>query len=128
METPVQVDFQGEKPSEHIRLSVMEQVAALEKRFGRITACRVAVASPSKHHHTGGQYCVSIHLALPDGREVNVARREKPDGRYADPDFAVNDAFKRARRRLVESVERMRGEVKTHAAARPAGSTGEGAG
>ena len=127
METPVQVDFQGEKPNEHIRQSVMDHIGQLEKRFGRITACRVAVAAPSRHHHSGGQYAVSIHLTLPDGREVNVARREKPDARYADAGSAVNDAFKRPRRLLDDAVQKMRGEVKLHETRAP-GIAEEGAG
>jgi len=121
METPVQVDFQGEKPGEHIRESVMDHIAQLEKRFGRITACNVNFAAPSKHHQNGGQYAVSIHLILPNGHQVNVARREKPDPRYADATFAVNDAFKRARRLLQDAVARMRGDVKHHAATDVAG-------
>ncbi len=114
METPVQIDFQGAKPNEHIRRSVTAHIAALEKRFGRITACRVAMAAPTGRHRTGGQYAVAVHLALPNGREVNIDRTATADERFADPAFAVNDAFKRARRRLQDQVRRMRGEVKAH--------------
>lgn len=114
METPVHIEFQGTRPLEHIRQAVVAQVAALEKRFGRITACRVAVAAPAGRHRTGGQYGIAIHLALPNGREVNIDRTAPADERFADPDFAVNDAFKRARRRLQDHVRRMRGEVKVH--------------
>ncbi len=95
--------------NEHIQQSVVQHIAQLEKRFGRITACRVAVAEPSAHHHSGGQYAVAVHLALPDGREVNIDRTARQDERFADPAFAVNDAFKRARRRLQDQVRRMRG-------------------
>src|SRR5665213_3137578 len=116
METPAEIDFQGMPPQEHIREAVASHIAALEKRFGRITACRVAVKGPTKHHHTGGAYEINIHLALPDGREVDIDHTASNDERYADPDFAVNDAFKRARRRLQDTIRRMRREVKTHEA------------
>ncbi len=112
METPAQIDFQGEPLNLHVQQSVHQHIAALEKRFGRIIACRVAVAAPSHHHHTGGPYEIAIHLALPDGREVNVDRTAQADERFADPAFAVNDAFKRARRRLEDEVRRMRRPVK----------------
>jgi len=116
METPAEIDFQGMPPQEHIREAVASHIAALEKHFGRITACRVSVRGPTKHHRTGGAYQINIHLALPDGREVDIDRTASNDERFADPDFAVNDAFKRARRRLQDNVGRMRREVKTHEA------------
>jgi hypothetical protein len=39
-----------------------------------------------------------IRLALPDGCEVNVERTPSADERYADLDFALDNAIKRARR------------------------------
>ena len=36
------------------------------------------------------------------------------DQRHADVNFAINDAFKRARRRLQDQVRRLQGHVKTH--------------
>ena len=42
-------------------------------RVGR-TACRVVVKGPGEHHRTGGPYEVNIHLALPNGREVDIDR------------------------------------------------------
>ncbi|MEX0853676.1 MAG: HPF/RaiA family ribosome-associated protein [Bauldia sp.] len=114
METLPQIAYPGAKPPEPVRRSVEAHVAVLEKRFGRITACRVTIRSPSGHHRTGGLYQVTVHISLPNGREVNVAHLENADERLADLSFAVNDAFKRTRRRLQDQVGRMRGEVKTH--------------
>jgi cold shock CspA family protein len=114
METPAEIDFLGGKPPAAIRDAIDAHVAALEKRFGRITACRVAVRQPTGHHHTGGLHEVSVHLALPDGRDVNIDRIAQDDERLADAAFAVNHAFKRARRVLQDRVRRMQGKVKTH--------------
>ncbi len=114
METPAKVDFQGATLNQHVQQSVLAHIAALEKRFGGIIACRVVVSAPSAHHRSGGQYEVAVHLTLPDGREVNVDRTATADERFADATFAVNDAFKRARRRLQDEVGRMRGDVKAH--------------
>ena len=119
METPVQIDFQGLKPTERIRAAIDENVSELEERFGRITACRVAIRAPSARHRTGGAYGVFIRLVLPNGREVNVDRTASEDERHADFSFALNDAFKRARRRLQDEVRVMRGEVKLHEVRRP---------
>ena len=98
MQSPVQIEFQGMKPREALRTMIAEHVAGLEDRFGRITACRVVVKAPSEHHRTGGLYEINIRLALPDGKEVDIGRTPRLDQRHADVHFALNDAFKRARR------------------------------
>ena len=114
MESPVHIDFQGMNPSELLRDRVLKHVAGLEQRFGRITACRVAIKAPSEHHHSGGLYEINIRLSLPQGREVDVGRTATADERHADLGFAVNDAFKRARRRLQDQCRRLRGQVKAY--------------
>lgn len=115
METPAEIDFQGMEPNERVRQSIIAHIAELEERYGRITACRVVLKAPGGHHRQG-LYEVNLRLALPTGREVNVARTPQQDERFVDVDFAVNDAFKHARRRLQDHVRRMQGQVKTHEA------------
>jgi len=51
---------------------------------------------------------------LPEGREVNVGRTPTVDERYADLTFAVDNAFKRARRQLQDQARRLAGHVKHH--------------
>lgn len=113
METPTRIDLQGEG-LERARGAIEKQLADLESRFGRITACRITLRSPSGRHKNGGHYAIGIHLALPNGREVNVDRTPALDERHADLMFAVNDAFKRARRRLQDEADRLQGHVKQH--------------
>ena len=115
MQTPVEIDFQGMTGSDKLRTSIVNHVDGLEARFGRITACRVAVKGPSEHHRKGAPYEITIRLLLPQGREIDIARTSAADERLADIDFALNDAFKRARRRLQDIVRRTQGQVKTHA-------------
>lgn len=114
METPVEIDFQGMPANPGVRTRIAEHVADLEERFGRVTACRVVLKAPGGHHRTGGLYEVNIRLALPDGREVNVDRTATADERHSDLTFAINDAFKRARRQLQDQVRHLQGQVKTH--------------
>jgi len=114
MQTPVEIDFQGMKGSEKLRTSIINHVDGLEERFGRITACRVALKGPSEHHRKGTPYEISIRLLLPQGREIDIARMSFADERLADIDFAINDAFKRARRRLSDQARLIRGHVKSH--------------
>jgi ribosome-associated translation inhibitor RaiA len=115
MQTPVQIEFQGIDVNPVARDRIEKHVAQLEERFGRVTACRVVLKGPGQHHLTGGLYEVNIRLALPAGREIDVSRTPKADERHSDLPFAINDAFKRARRRLQDQVRRMQGRVKQHA-------------
>ena len=114
MQTPVQIDFQGMHAAPDVRATIEKHVEGLDQRFGRSTACRVVVKAPSAHHRTGGLYEVNIHLVLPNGRQVDVARTPPADERHADLAFALNDAFKHARRQLQEQVDRLKGNVKQH--------------
>jgi cold shock CspA family protein/ribosome-associated translation inhibitor RaiA len=118
MQTPVEIDFQGLEANEQLRACVMKNISMLEQRFGRITSCRVVIRGPSERHHKGGAFDVSIRLTLPQGREIDIGRSEKAqhqaDNRLLDPVVALNDAFKRARRRLQDHARRMQGQVKSH--------------
>lgn len=114
MQTPLEVDFQGLSKTPQIEDAIARHVAHLEKRYGRVTSCRVALKGPGGHHQNGGLYEVNIRLALPNGREVNVGRTAQADERHADLAFAINHAFKRARRRLQDHVRRLQGAVKQH--------------
>ncbi len=114
MQTPVEIDFQGMEGRPDIRTIIDEHVAELESRFGRITACRVVLKGPGGHHRTGGLYEVNIRLALPNRKEVNVERTPGADERHSDLVFALNDAFKRARRRLQDQARRLDRQVKRH--------------
>lgn len=115
MQTQAEIQFQGLTATPAMRDAIDRHVAELEQRWGRITACRVVLKAPSQRHHKGGLYEVHVRLALPDGREVNVERTPPADERHADPTFAIDDAFKHARRQLQDQVRRAQGQVKHHA-------------
>jgi len=115
MQTPAQIEFEGVQGSAERQTAIEKHLAELEACFGRGVAARVLVKGPGEHHQTGGQYQVSIRLALPDGREVDIGRTPEQDDRYADLTFAVDNAFKRARRQLQDQARVMRGDVKHHA-------------
>jgi ribosome-associated translation inhibitor RaiA len=109
MQTTPKIEFQNVEPTSQIRAEIDRQITELEQRSGRVTACRVVLKGPSAHHRNGGLYEVAIHLALPDGREIHVERNAPEDHRRADLAFAVNNAFKRARRQLEEHADRSQG-------------------
>jgi ribosome-associated translation inhibitor RaiA len=115
MQTPAQIELEGVETSPELQTAIDQHVAELENRFGRLTAGRIVVKGPSDRHQTGGHYEVTIRLALPDGREVHVGRTPKADERYCDLAFAVDNAFRRARRQLQDQARLMRGNVKHRA-------------
>ncbi len=114
MQTPPEIQFQGMTGTPQIQDAIEKHVAELDQRWGRVTACRVVLKGPGGHHRTSGLYEVHIRLALPDGREVNVERTPPADERHADLTFAIDDAFKHARRQLQDQVRRAQGQVKHH--------------
>ena len=116
MQTLLKVDFHGAEPNEILQNKIAEHVGALEHLFGRLTACHVSVEAPGHHQRKGGLFHVRIRLSLPDGREVNVGTTPRADHRHADVLFAINDAFRRARRQLQDRAREMRGQVKAHEA------------
>lgn len=112
METPVQIDFQGMDARPDVRAAIEKHLIQLEERFGRITSGRVVLKAPSGRHRTGGLYEISVRLALPDGRQVNIGHVRQDDERFADLNYALNDTFKRARRQLQDNVRELQGQVK----------------
>ena len=113
MQTQPEIQFLGLTATPAIRDAIDRHVAELDQLYGRITACRVVVKAPSQHHQKGGLYEVHVRLELPDGREVNVERTPTADERHADLTFAIDDAFKHARRQLGGSSSRAQGQVRT---------------
>ncbi len=107
MQTDLTIDFHGSEASEAVRDLIARHVDALEHFSDRLTACHVMVKPPGHHKRKGGQYEIRIWLTLPDGREVD-ASNAPVDARNADILFSVNDAFRRARRQLQDSIGRMR--------------------
>ena len=117
METPSHIEFQGMAAQETLHAEIARHVAALEKRYRRITACRVVVKDPGQHHRTSGLFEVHIHLSLPDRREINVGHKPDADERHSNVHSAINDAFKHAQRILEEDVRRMQGDLFVNACA-----------
>lgn len=126
MQTPPEIVFEGIAATPAIEDTITAHIADLEQRWGRANACRVVIKGPSVHHRQGGLYEVHIRLVLPEGREVNVGRTARLDERRADLNFALNDAFKRARRQLQLQLKRARGRREWAAVAQAVVKVGDG--
>jgi len=112
MHTPLRITFQNTPSSAAIRQLIEEQVEHLEQFFGRMTACHIVFKIPDGNHRSSGLYEVTVHIKMPGGTTVDIDRTPSLDERFADPQFAVTDAFRRARRRLQDRAKVMRREVK----------------
>ncbi|MBN9488808.1 MAG: HPF/RaiA family ribosome-associated protein [Alphaproteobacteria bacterium] len=113
MKTALRVGFQGGETSDALTDLIREHFENLEKLHGRMTACHVTVQVPDRHHRTNNLYAVNIHIVLPGGINIDVDHTPQADDRYAVPQFAVNDAFRRAKRLIKDRSKKQRGEVKT---------------
>ena len=103
-ETPLKIVFHNMEPSAALEADIAKRVAKLEKLYGRLTSCRVAVEALHRQHRTGNVPEVHIEIAAPGGTIVvshephHVAKRHrKPTVRNA-----IHDAFKTAEKRLKE--------------------------
>jgi ribosome-associated translation inhibitor RaiA len=112
METPLRITFQNTPSSDAIRQLIEEQFEHLEQQFERMIGCHVVFKLPDGNHRTGVPYEVAVHLKMPGGATIDVDRTPGLDERFADPKFAVSDAFRRARRRLQDRAKVLRHEVK----------------
>ena len=112
---PLKLEILGFEPSAHVRELIESNVRKFEDRSGRITSCNVTIRAPGAHHRMGEPFAVTIHMALPNSREVSVGQTSKGlDRRHADISFAVNDAFRRATRQLRDKTRRLQGNIKQH--------------
>ena len=113
MELPLEVLFNGVKPSEALEARIHEQVGKLERICSRIIRCRVTIDEPPKHQRKGGAFHVTIDITL-KGSEIVINRHTAHDPSHEHLYTAVNDAFESARRKLDSHVERRRRKVKQH--------------
>ena len=116
METPLEIVFHNMPSSLEVEAEIREHVGKLERRFGRLTSCRVAVELLHRQHHTGNVYDVHITMRVPRGELVVSREPHRAKEKYAEPDIHVSlrDAFKAAARRLTEYKRKLKGEVKPH--------------
>ena len=112
MQTPVKIAFQGSEPSAALTQMINGEVEALEHLYGRLTSCQVTVRVPDNHHRTGF-YSVHLRMAMPGNADVVVDQQPGNDDRFAVPQYAINDAFRRAKRQIKDRARTMRGETKT---------------
>ena len=114
MRLPIQITYRNLQKSNAVDRFVRAKAAGLEKRCRDLVSCRVAVEAPHRHHHVGNLYHVRVNLTLTGG-EVVAGRDPALHQAHEDVFVAVRDAFRAARRELMDFVRERRGQVKSHA-------------
>jgi cold shock CspA family protein/ribosome-associated translation inhibitor RaiA len=111
MDRPLEIAFHNMSSTEWLESMIRDHVEKLERRFGRLVACRVSVEALHRQHRTGNLYEVHITMSVP-GKDLAVSREpHKAKERYANPDVrtCVRDAFDAAERQL----EAYKGKLRT---------------
>jgi hypothetical protein len=106
---PLQITFDGLAHSDRIEAEVRERVAWLKQYYPRITACRVRLTVPHRHHHTGRQFHVTVDVCLPGGGPIVVSQQTSvhdPLLRHAGT--AIHAAFDAARRQIQDFAREQR--------------------
>jgi hypothetical protein len=112
MKTPLQISFHELPPSAALEATARRYAASLEKAFGRVVSCHVAIEAPHRHHHQGRLFRVRLEIGVP-GRLIVVGRSPDEDTAHADAHVALRDAFRAARRRLRDHGTRLRARRQT---------------
>jgi cold shock CspA family protein len=114
MEIPLEIAFHNLSPDPGLEDDIRAHVAKLEKRYGRLTGCRVTVEAQHHQPRTGNVPEVHVLLRLP-GHELTVTHEpHRAKQRSAAPRLRtiLRDAFKAAAIQLTEFKEQRSGEVK----------------
>jgi ribosome-associated translation inhibitor RaiA len=100
MKLPLEIVFRNVVHTAELEERIKAKAAKLDRLCDRITACRVVVEAPHKHHNKGNTYLVRIELTVP-GDEI-VVNRDPQDQEHEDLQIALRDAFQAAQRQLAD--------------------------
>src|SRR5512145_1442709 len=114
MQVPLQIIFEHIGHSDAIEAAVRKEAERLERFYDRITSARVVIARPQHRHHKGDTYCVRVHIAVPDGKHVDITSDPAMTGRHEDANVTIREAFDAAGRQLQDQIRKLTGAVKAH--------------
>lgn len=108
MQIPTEITFHNLDHSEAAEACVLRWIARLEQLTDRIEKCTVVLGQPHRHHRHGRAFQLSVVLEIP-GPNIAVSHVG-----HENIYVAIADAFRVARRQLLDQFELQRGFVKTH--------------
>jgi ribosome-associated translation inhibitor RaiA len=101
MQIPSEVTFHNVEHSDAIERSIERWVARLDGCHDCITRCDITVGQPHRSHRDDGSLEVTVKVGLPGEPIVSHAAHE-------DPYLAIADAFRAARRQLLDRADKQR--------------------
>lgn len=101
MQLPTEVSFHGIDHSDSAEAAVLRWVARIEHLHERMTRCEVVIDQPHRRHRQGNEFEVRVVIEAP-GIELAVSHALREDI-Y----IAIADAFRAARRQLIEGYDRV---------------------
>lgn len=113
MVLPLQITFRHMQPCASMEVRIRELAALLDRLGTSITRCHVIVERPDRHKHQGSLVDVTIDMTLPD-EDIAVRRAHPTHHTHEDPDAALRDAFRTARRKLQAYERKRHHDMKTH--------------
>ena len=110
MQVPLEIGFHNVEPSDWAEQEIRRHVEKLERKFNRITACRVRIDQRAKASNDTIPPVVHIEVSIPGHRDVVVSQEpEDLQQRFQSPDIhnAINEAFRIAERQLLDIKAQM---------------------
>jgi ribosome-associated translation inhibitor RaiA len=111
----ISTTFRDMPPSPSLQAAAERWVGRLEQVYDRIVACHVTIERPHRHHLHGSPFQIHIAIAVP-GENLAVSHQTSKDAYVA-----LGDAFRAARRQLLDHVAQQRDFVKAPSGGRYAG-------
>ena len=102
MAFPVEISYKDVPHSDRLERLIREEAAKLERYYGRIVSGRVLI----EHVHHRAPFHARVDLSVP-GEELVVTGSEKSDT-FMTEELAVRNAFKVAKRQLLDYVDRLK--------------------
>jgi ribosome-associated translation inhibitor RaiA len=100
MHSPVEIHFHGIEKSEAIEERVREKVSKLEKRFSRMTHCRVVLEAPHRSPQKPKVFQIKIEIGLPRRQPIVVCHEREGSHANEELPLAIRDAFAAALRKV----------------------------
>jgi ribosome-associated translation inhibitor RaiA len=104
MQIPIEITFRDMTPSAGLETFIGDWAARLE-RVLPLQRCTVVIEHPHNHHRHGTPFQIHLSISIP-GREIAVSHAARAE--HEDPYRAVSDAFRAARRQLLDFVAQRR--------------------
>jgi cold shock CspA family protein len=114
MRLPLQISFHGLEKSDFVEDWIRKEVDKLEQICDHLISCHVGIKYDQKRKQTGNPYRIRIEMRVPPGHNLLVTHDTGIKEPAGEVRTALQHAFKSARRRLKELMNKQQGSIKSH--------------